>query len=329
MKQIFAICVAIFIVMPPMIFAQDNPLRSSSVAWSPDGTRIAATSDGAAVKIWSADNIMSEPILVFQPNVAINLEWTPDSDYLVVQEEGDGTQVTKWDAKTGEMVEMLLNYRLDTSFNLWLSIYGGPIIAFDSTFTRAAFSLNSNVITISDEIQGFVTDYGTVYRMRWSPDNSRLAAATGTGDSYLIQTFEFERGVLVNTISGGDYGASDIQWSADSKRLAVASVWANPLAPGIANVRVFLLRTFNDYETPEREWKFDPAHKAVIAWHPSQNWLAIASPTAVEVYDIAIEKPMLTIPVEGVTSLDWSPNGTRIVGVLPDSTLQIWEMSEV
>jgi WD40 repeat protein len=237
-------------------------------------------------------------------------------------------EATKWNVNTGEQVETLLEFELDTAFQFnFYAYYIYPVIAFSSSFTQAAFSFNSRAVSLSDGTQVLWVENEIVRQIRWSPDDTRLAVVSGTAEIYQIETFDVASGDLINTIQGPDYSVGDMQWNADSSQLAVSSVW-NAFSPS-ANVRVYTINPGNDYfasDDEDRAWGFEMDTGAAIAWHPRENMLAIASPAAIEVFSMSSEEAIVSIPVEGVSELDWSPDGERIADALPDGTIQIWEV---
>ena len=335
-------CLAFLLVIPHISNAQiyDSPdlsIRVTSVAWSSDGTRIAASFADSTVRVWefNGETELDIPFLTFHPDLTDKVEWTPDGSYLVVQGTHgteDGllrAEATKWDAETGEQVETLLDYRLDTAFEFNFFAYNTyPVIGFDSTFEQAAFSFNKlkvtfsngyNVISVGDQ-DSDLTHY--VQNIIWSSDDSQIAVIYGNVDHYYIQTFEVETSELINTIWGPDYYVSEIEWNADSPQIAVSSVWAS--GPS-AQIRVYTVSPANDYLASEdRLWVFDDTSYAPIAWHPHENLLAMASPQDIQIFDPTVEEPIATISQEGVIRLDWSPNGQYLAGGLIDGTIHIF-----
>ncbi len=356
MKRILMSLSVMFILFPSLVFArpplQENTLTITSLSWSPDGTQIAASFKDRMVKVWalSADGseLIKPPLLTFQPELVDSIRWTSDSKFLVSEGQTAGyvengtidADVSKWDAQTGELAEQLFEYHIATKyvFNPY-GYYVYPSIGFDSTFTRAAFSNNSNEIAISgDESSLLFTEYGHVKEIVWSPDNTLLAAVYGESDTYHIRAFEVSSGDEVNTIMGADYWVSDVGWSFDNSYLAVSSIWANPFDP-YASVRVFSVIKDQDYfansedmwlvvddiESSTNQSRFMPA----IAWHPQANTLAVSTRTEINFYAVPSEEPVASISGQDINYLDWSPDGKHLAGSNLEGDIQIWDVPEL
>lgn len=52
------------------------------VAWSPDGTKIAAVYQDNHVNVYSADNL-DNAVTTFSPEIIQKFRWTPDGKYIV------------------------------------------------------------------------------------------------------------------------------------------------------------------------------------------------------------------------------------------------------
>jgi WD40 repeat protein len=321
------------------VIAQDTSTDSNEVkdiAWSPDGTQIAGIYRDSRVAVWSLDNL-SRPILTFQTEFADKIRWTPDSQYLIVQ--GTDAQddnliqmsVTKWDAFTGELVDTMMSFHLNTIFEFNpYGYYIFPVLAFDSTATKAAYSFLAGKVYLSDGIQvlhldGSATNY--VHLIEWSPDSLHLAVVYGSSDIYSIQIFNVESGELIHSIFQDlQYYVTDLGWDSTGNYLATSSMRFT-CCEGWSNIGVYSVEHDEiDYFTADHWWEEVAHYPAPIDWHPTEFLLAIATTDAIEIYDPAIDDALITIPVEEARDIEWSPDGTQIAGISSAGVLKIWDV---
>jgi WD40 repeat protein len=311
----------------------------TTISWSPDGTRIAGLSSDSNIYIWDVEDL-TNPILSFQVGIADEIRWTPDSQYLVVQgtkseEKHLQMSATKWDATTGGLVETLMTFQMDTSFeyNLY-GYYVFPTLVFNRATTQTAFSYRDGLVFISDGFQVLHLDHPAptnhVYQMEWSPDNKYIAIAYGSSDSYVIQVFNTESGEMTLLISQmQQYFVIDMEWDATGTYLATLSTRFT-CCESWSNIGVYHIESEKEPKvqfSADRWWEGIDQNNTSMAWHPNELWLAIATEDAIKIFDPFTEDAVSTISVEGVSDLIWSPDGTKISGVLPDSTIQIWKAS--
>jgi WD40 repeat protein len=141
------------------------------------------------------------------------VEWSRDGSRLAIA-DGNRT-LTIWDAAA------------DTA-HVSLHVTIGPItsVRWNSTGTKVAFG-TSTVIGIwnmqSDTIRTLAGNEGSVRGIAWSPDDSMIASACGTGNSKSFKIWNIEEQKILFNLDTADegYGCSNrhVAWDPDGSRL--------------------------------------------------------------------------------------------------------------
>jgi WD40 repeat protein len=170
---------------------RDKPIWS--VAWSPDGKRLAGISNGTA-KVWDAET--GKELLTFGGDIhpRLSVAWSPDGKRLAACST-DGTAKV-WDTETGE--EMLT---LGLQSN---GAYGVSSVAWSPDGIRLATGSREGKAKLWDAATGqelltLSSHSGPVLSVAWSPDGTRLA--TG-GDCLTAKVWDTETGKELLKLEG-------------------------------------------------------------------------------------------------------------------------------
>lgn len=175
---------------PAPVTAQPNPNTSvnytvNSLAWSPDGSRL-ALSQGGAVKI--TDPSTGKELLTIQvptPQRSIQVVWRPDGGEVAALLVGDSkagaSTVMLWDAGTGKV--------------LW-SVPGGSRIAWSpyaNVLAVGAGDLRNAISQVvlyhgssGQKLGELPTQGQTVNNLAWSPDGRTLAVGNAANNTVII-----------------------------------------------------------------------------------------------------------------------------------------------
>jgi DNA-binding beta-propeller fold protein YncE len=260
------------------------------VAYSPDGTRLAASASGdQTVKVWDAQT--GQELLTCKGDTSYiwGVAYSPDGRRLA-SASGDRT-VKVWDAQTGQEL---------------LSIKGHisqvDSVAFSSDGKRLASADFDGNVEVWDaqtgqELLGLKA-HTTRARVAFSPDGKRLASASYDNT---VKVWDAQTGQELRTYRGA---SGVVAFSPDGIHLASAGNWPGP---GAGEVKVW------DTQASRTPLTLKPGTIPIVsaAFSPDGKRLASGSPQAVKVWDTQTGQELLTL--KGGSLVAFSPDGKRLV----------------
>jgi WD40 repeat protein len=309
----------------------------NSVAWRPNGEQIASVGFGYEqdARVWDATQAAYEPDMMWHVEPAEHVFYTPDNQELV----SAGTirtdiiinhDIAAWDADTGERSRGIDGFY--SQFDPF------PLIAWNKDFTHSVRSDRDDKVQISESLT--ITTAGSeTFNIVWSPDETKIATVSKfCGDcDYIIETWDISTGELINTIQGFQQFFGQLVWSPNSEMIAVLSLW-NPMAGQDRRVSIYTIEKNKDYCCNQSDSKyfdlvdypkdapFDPVQ---ISWKPDSSQIALAFQYAVNIYQVTNGEQIFTVPMRGVGSLAYSPDGTMLALGMSDGTIRIWDVSDL
>jgi WD40 repeat protein/serine/threonine protein kinase len=319
---------------------QDGPLTLkghtfgvNSVAFSPDGKRLASASADRTVKVW--DVRTGKVTLTFKGHTGevYSVAFSPDGKRLAsasaVSALGmDGT-VKVWDAKTGEeQLTLRIRPGFVTGFGSG-NVTSNNNVAFSPDGKRLAFANGDETVQVWDAETGRHVFNLKGAGVAFSPDGKHIVSTVlkeGT-----VKVWDAQTGKVTLTLKG--HLGTSVAFSPDGTRIASDS------RPGTAGV----WDAATGKELLTLEGHTGPITSVVFS--PDGKRLASAGDRTVRVWDAATGKELLTLKGHTglVTSVAFSPDGKRLasashgevrfgpggVGRLPnatwDQTLNIWD----
>ena len=302
---------------PPVHFTYSGHTQYvSSVAWSPDGKRIASASGDGTVQVW--DSYTGEHVLTYRGHQGdvLSAAWSPNGQE-IASGGLDGT-VQVWNAATGQPI---LTYRGHTNavFAVAWSHDGrylasasedGTVQVWNAATGQRLYAYGQQTSTASP------SPWNTV---AWSPDGTRIAIGGVSG----ALAFDALTGKNV-TVYGAQGAVHDVAWSPGGQYLAIASNSA---------VQVWNVASKQNVYT----FRGDSESAFAVAWSPNGQRIASGSGDGmVSVWDALTGKhlyqyrghfdlyPGHTTYNAAVNSLAWSPDGTHIASGSSDDTVQVW-----
>ncbi len=224
--------------------------------WSPDSTRIVTASSGGTARIWDviSGELVNEVQLSPSDVILFSARWSPDSTRII---NGDMTSHnTVWDANTGETLAIL-------DFDAVRPLLGstshcvlfGPSWSPDSRRIATGCSTSGDMpapgVLIWDAATGellksFESVYNGAARVDWSPDGTRITAASSStaSNAGMITVWDAATGELLQTFAGHSAYSYGLSWSPDGSRIAsgdldgVVKVWDPETGSEVLGFRV-------------------------------------------------------------------------------------------
>jgi WD40 repeat protein len=267
------------------------------VSWSPDGSKLAASSDDGYTMVW---DLTSGKMLYSFPNSiywysASPLAWSPDGSELTTA----GADL--WNINTGTLIKSISS--------------GGQCVSW---------SPNGNMIVVGGVIINIAPDTvfknlavpsGGVNGVGWSPDGNKIVTANSDKTSTI---WDATSGKSLNILKGHIGTVYSVSWSPDSKKIATGSadktikIWNASTG--------MLIRTINAHAN----------YVQCVAWSPDGSKLASASNDgSAKIWDTS--GVLINIPTNSswVRSVSWNPDGSRIATAGDNNTAKIWEADPV
>ncbi|MHA2250202.1 MAG: WD40 repeat domain-containing protein [Candidatus Kariarchaeaceae archaeon] len=291
-----------------------------SVAWSPDGIKIASGSQQQTIEIWEGSTGKKITTLSRSSTYeAATVSWSPDSQKIVAGFDGNdqSRDIKIWDVNSGNEINSfpIGNNKLGHYKNIY-SVDWSP------DGTKIASADSEGIITIWDvltgnPIQNFTGHTNTIWKIAWSPDGSKLASGS---PREAIIIWDVLTGNIINTISPYLAGINGFSWSPDGNKLAYGSddqaIKIRDLSTGTDVI--VISKAFYNYQQPNSvEWSPDGSKIAAGYWNSIILWDAV---TGSKIWTMEDDK------FQHIETISWHPDSTKFVAAGGnENIIKIWK----
>ncbi|MFJ9855510.1 AAA family ATPase [Streptomyces sp. NPDC101150] len=292
---------------------------ASGAAWSPDGRRLAVSSDDGTVRVWCPDRDDEPVVLAGDGAWMLGVAWSPDGRRLAAGSRD--TTVRVW--STGPWAELSVLHHAPATGDREEGVGG---VAWSPDGRHLASVGSDCTVRIWDTRNA--GDAGTyteaavlrghermVWSVTWSPDGKGVASG---GEDGTVRVWDVDTAAVVRVLTGHQNNIESVRWSPDGRRLASAS--------GDRTVRIWDTGSWEAERTLQ-----GPDVINCLAWSPDSTRLAggDAERTAlVWSFDGGADELRLTGHADTVYGIAWSADGTRLATASRDRTAAVWDVTK-
>lgn len=313
----------------------------TKAAWSPDGRRLAVSSDSGSIRIWDVDRLEQGPQKMPQGQAPIlSLDWDPTGEFLAAG-NADGT-VHIFEGT--RLATQLAGHRGPVQNVAWSPV--NPwLLTTAADGTARLWERNGRSLSVLEGAPGPT-------QAAWHPDGRLLATGSADGTVRLLQSSATGQFTKVRELATGGQ-VRELAWSTDG-RLAIGVINGTLLiwSPGdpqpqrheahqgavdfLAWARDGQYLASGSQDGLVRVWgarrlglRGHAGPISSISWHPQRPLLATgAMDKEIRLWDLESEtlSASLTENDSWFHSVAWSPDGDRVLATSIDGTLRLWQL---
>jgi len=282
-----------------------------TVAWSPDGTRLASGSQDKTLQIWDAEGANLNTYSGHTGSVTF-VSWSPDGKRVASASEDHTIRV--WDIATNSLLFTCQGHT-DVIHSVAWSPHGTRLASGSVDATVRLWDANNGTLVAT-----YRDHAAQVWDVAWSPDGTRIASASGdnkaTVQDNTIKIWNINTNATDLTYTGHASNPVYVSWSPDGTRIASGST--------DKTVQVWDSKTGNTQLTYR-------GHNNIVfgvAWSPDGTRIVSGSvDSTAQVWDARTANTQFAYRGHSsfVFGVAWSPDGTRVASASQDKTVQVWQ----
>jgi serine/threonine protein kinase len=287
----------------------------NTVAWSPDGRRIASGSGNNngdyTVQVWDA--VSGATAVTYSRHSAnvYSVAWSPDGKQIVSGSQDFTAQV--WDANNGNYV-LKYSGHSDAVYSVAWSPDGKHIASAGRDDTVQVWDATS-----ASNSYTYTNHRSFVHSALWSKNSARIASASGDDQADLdnsVQVWDALSGGNRVTYKGHPKPVIAAVWSPDNTRIASASLDQTVQVWQASNGALALTLSGHSKGV------------GAVAWSPNGRYIASGSyDNTVNIWDASSGSLLYTYTGHsaGVSAVAWSSDSQRVASGSFDQTVQVWQ----
>jgi WD40 repeat protein len=307
---------------PEVQTLQGHSSAVESVAFSPDGQRLASASGDGDIKLWdtfTGKQLRTFPGSTYVFNMLTSVAFSPDGQHLASGSGiiGKAGEIKLWEVASGKLLRTIKGHTNTVSGvafspdgqRLASASWDGTVRIWDVTSGKELFTLKGHA--------------GEVNSVTFSADGQRLASAGRSGmDAQTkqvvygeVKLWEVASGKELLTLKGHAHAVTSVAISPDGRRLASAS--------HDQTVKLWETATRKELRTLEGHTNWVNS----VAFSPDGQRLASASrDRTVKLWEVASGRELLTLKghTDDIRSVAFSPDGKHLASG-GDRTVKLWE----
>jgi WD40 repeat protein len=276
-----------------------------SVAYSPDGKRMAIGDDAGRLQVWDAQT--SEVLFVWQGHRSRILSVVYSPDGKSIASGSDDKTIKVWDGGSGSLLCILEGHGAEV-LSVVYSPDGKSIASGSDDKTVKVWDTESGSLLRTLEGHG-----SNVLSVAYSPDGKSIASGS---EDETVKVWDGESGFLLRTLQGHGSRIWSVVYSPDGKSIASGS--------GDNTVKVWDRESGSLLHTLEGHW----AWVCSVVYSPDGKSIVSGSgDNTVKVWDGESGSLLRTLEGHGsrVWSVVYSPDGKSIASGSDDNTVKVWD----
>ena len=276
----------------------------TSVAYSPDGTKIISGSWDNTIKIWDANTGECLKTLEGHSNVVRSVAYSPDGRKII---SGSTDKTIKiWNANRGKYLQTLEGHS-DRVYSVAYSPDGKRIISGSHDKTVKIWDANTG-----ECLKTLAGHSYWVYSVAYSPDGTKIISGSLDGT---IKIWDVNTGACLQTLEGYLPQVISVAFSPDGTKIISGSV-DNTIKIWDANIGQ-CLKTLEGHTNSVISVAYSPDGTKIISGSYDKT---------IKIWDANTGECLQTLEghPEIVNSVAFSPDSTKIISGSNDKTVKIW-----